>query len=371
MTQADEQLAATATATSTATPTATPTPTPTATPTATATGDTPRWVNPYRHLPKVRWAVQLAYVAFLVLVCWQFVRFVSQALGDGPITAARPPAVEAFLPIAALLGLKRFLLTGIWDGVHPAGLTVLSAALVTAFLARKAFCSWVCPVGALSRGLEWLGRKTLWRRRWPAVPRWLDVPLSTLKYVLFGFFGWSVLSMPLAGIEQFLKLPYNAAADAKMLFFFASPSGTALLVIGFLVVLSLVVKHAWCRWLCPYGGLLGIVSFLSPLSVRRDPDRCNDCRACTRACPAEIRVHAKLRVLSPECTGCLSCVAACTTVGALGLARKAPRAFPAWVVPGVALGVMLGFWAVARATGFWESILPPEAFRLAYRIIGL
>jgi len=350
---------------------AVPDPSPTSPAPAAPGAGVPRWVNPYRHLPKVRWAVQLAYVAFLVLVCWQFVRFVGQALGDGPITAARPPAVEAFLPIAALLGLKRFLLTGIWDGVHPAGLTLLAAAIVTAFVARKAFCSWVCPVGTLSRALEWLGRKTLWRRRWPAVPRWLDLPLSTLKVVLFGAFAWSVLSMPLPAVEQFLKLPYNAAADAKMLFFFASPSGTALGVIGFLVLLSLVVKHAWCRWLCPYGGLLGLVGLLSPLSVRRDAGRCNDCRACTRACPAEIQVHARLRVLSTDCTGCLSCVAACTTEHALGLTRRGPKAFPAWVLPGLALGVMLGFWAVARATGFWESILSAEAFRFAYRIMGL
>jgi polyferredoxin len=331
----------------------------------------PPWVNRHRHLPKVRWAVQLAYVAFLALVCSQFVRFVAQALGDGPITATRPPAVEAFLPIAALLGLKRFLLTGIWDGVHPAGLTLLAAAIVTAFVARKAFCSWVCPVGTLSRGLEWLGRKTLWRRRWPSVPRFVDLPLSTLKYLLFGFFAWSVVGMPLAGLEQFLRAPYNAAADAKMLFFFASPSSGALLVIGTLVLLSLFVKHAWCRWLCPYGGLLGLSSFLSPLSVRRDAERCSDCRACTRACPAEIQVHARLRVVSPECTGCLSCVAACRTKDALALARVGPKVVPAWIRPGVALGVMLGFWAVARATGFWESSLSPAAFRLAYRIMGL
>jgi polyferredoxin len=316
-------------------------------------------------------ARKAVWAAFLAAVCVRFVAFVSQALGGGPLTAERPPAVEAFLPIAALLGLKRFLLTGIWDPVHPAGLTIFAAALATALLARKAFCSWVCPVGALSRGLEWLGRRTLWRRRWPAVPRWLDLPLCGLKYALLGFFLWTVIGMPLEAVEQFIKLPYNAAADAKLLFLFASPGGTFLAALGALVGLSLVVKHAWCRWLCPYGGLLGLLSALSPLAIRRDPAACSDCRACTRACPAEIRVHAKLRVLSPECTGCLSCVAACTTRGALGLTRRGAKAFPAWIVPAVALSVMLGFWAIARATGFWETLLPAEAFRIAYRLTGL
>src|SRR5512144_3438824 len=71
----------------------------------------PRWRNPWRALPRVRAGVQAAYLAFLLLVGWQFARFADQVAGDGPVTAARPPAVEAFLPIAALLGLRRWLAT--------------------------------------------------------------------------------------------------------------------------------------------------------------------------------------------------------------------------------------------------------------------
>ena len=331
-----------------------------------------RWENPHRALPKARWAVQGAYLAFLLLVAWQFVRFHDAVLGDGPVTVARPPAVEAFLPIAALVAAKRFFLTRYWDAIHPAGLTIFLAAIATALVARKAFCSWVCPVGTVSRALEWVGRKTLWRRGWPAVPRWLDLPLSALKYVLLAFFLWTVVvAMPLEAIEGFLQAPYNLAADAKMLALFAHPSATMLAVLGALAVLSLLVKNLWCRWLCPYGALLGVASFLSPVSIRRDPDACNDCRACTRACPNEIPVHARLRVLSTECTGCLSCVAACTTKDCLGVTRKGARAWSPWLVPALCLAVMLGSWAVARATGFWDAGLPAEVTRMAYRIMGV
>jgi polyferredoxin len=315
--------------------------------------------------------VQAAWLVSLVLAGLEFARFFSQARGVGPVTVHRPPVVEAFLPISALLGAKRFLLTRYWDEVHPAGLVVLAAAIATAFVARKAFCSWVCPVGTISRALEWVGRHTLWRRRWPAVPRWLDLPLSATKYVLLGFFVLTVARMPLDALEGFLASPYNAAADAKMLLLFTHPSTTTLVAIGALALLSLAVKHAWCRWLCPYGALLGVASFFSPLLVRRDPATCNDCRACTRACPVEIPVHARLRVLTPECTGCLSCVAACTVPDCLGLARPRRRARSAFLLPAVALATMLGAWALARATGFWETSLGVEAFRWAYRAMGL
>ncbi|MGA8890098.1 MAG: 4Fe-4S binding protein [Anaeromyxobacteraceae bacterium] len=327
----------------------------------------PRWRNPYRAIPAVRWGVQGAYLAFLLLVGWEFVRFHAQAVGPGPVTASRPPSVESFLPISALVGLKRFLLTGYWDPVHPAGLTILAAAIVGALLARKAFCGWICPVGTLSRGLEWLGGKLLWRRRWPAVPRWLDLALSSVKYLLLAFFAWAILwQMPLEALDGFLRSPYNVAADAKMLHFFLDLSSTAGVILLGLVLLSLVVKNAWCRWGCPYGALLGLASWGSPLRIVRDTAACTDCGACTRACPVDIPVQHRAVVRSPECTGCLSCVAVGTVPSCLGVSRS--RRVSPWLVPALGVGTMLAFWGVAVATGFWTTEVPLELFRQAYRM---
>ena len=54
-----------------------------------------------------------------------------------------------------------------------------------------------------------------------------------------------------------------------MLYFFGRLSPFALKVILGLVVFSVVVPYAWCRYLCPYGALLGALSLLSPLKVTR------------------------------------------------------------------------------------------------------
>jgi polyferredoxin len=330
-------------------------------------GKRSRWRNPYRAIPAIRWGVQGLYLAFLLLVGLEFWRFHQQAVSPGPVTATRPPSVEAFLPISALVGLKRFLLTGYWDPVHPAGLTILAAAVVGALLARKAFCGWVCPVGTISRGLEWLAEKLLWRRRWPAVPRWLDLGLMSVKYALLALFAWAILwKMPLAALEGFQRSPYNVAADAKMLLFFLDLTATSAWVLAGLVLLSLVVKNAWCRWGCPYGALLGLASFASPLRIVRDTGTCNDCGACSRACPVDIPVHSRAQVRSPECTGCLSCVAAGTVPSCLGVSRT--KKVSPWLLPAIGVGTMLAFWAVAVATGFWTSEVPLEAFRQAYRM---
>jgi len=331
-------------------------------------GPAPRFENPWRRLPALRFGVQAAYLAFLVLVGVEFGRFYEEALAGVAGSVDRPPAVEAFLPISALVGLKRFALTGRWDAIHPAGLTILLAALASSFLARKFFCGWVCPVGTVSRGLEWLGRKLFWRRRWPRVPRALDYGLMSLKYALLGFFLWTILGgMPLEALEGFLESPYNLAADAKMLLFFGSLSATAALVLATLAGLSLLVKNFWCRYLCPYGALLGLGSWFSPTRVVRDASRCNDCQACSRACPVEIPVARRLSVANPECTGCLSCVAACTVPEVLTVSRRTKGLSP-WLVPTIGVATMLAFWALARASGHWTSVVPPEVFARVYRM---
>ena len=327
--------------------------------------------NPYGSLPALRWLVQAAYVVFFLLVGLEFHSFYRQIVSGGPVTAHRPPSVEGFLPISALVGLKRFLLTGRYDEVHPAGLTILIAAILSSLLARKAFCSWACPVGGLSRALEWAGKKTLWRKRKKetVVNRRVDLFLSSLKYLLLAFFAWAILwKMDGEAIERFLRTPYNYAADAKMLLFFLDMSRTAAIVLVVLCALSVVVKNFWCRYLCPYGALLGLASAASPLRVVRDARTCIDCRACTRSCPVEIPVHRKDAVRTPECTGCLSCVAACPVPDCLAVSTGGTRSLSPYLVPLTGIGTIFLLYGLARATGHWHTSLTSDTLAAVYRI---
>src|SRR4029077_14066630 len=91
-------------------------------------------------------------------------------------------------------------------------------------------------------------------------------------------------------IEQFMRSPYGAIADVRMLNFFRELSETAAIVLGFLVVSSGLVQNFWCRYLCPYGALLGLASLLSPLRIRRSVPACIDCARCAKACPSALPV---------------------------------------------------------------------------------
>ena len=93
----------------------------------------------------------------------------------------------------------------------------------------------------------------------------LDLLLQLCKYTLLLFFIKIILiDMPIAATRGFLDAPYWAIADVKMLHFFTRMSTTSMVVIGILSLLSVIYRNFWCRYLCPYGALLGLLSMLSP-----------------------------------------------------------------------------------------------------------
>ncbi len=294
-------------------------------------------------------------VALAVEIGAEFVHWVG-ALRAGEAAGARPPGVEGFLPIAALMSLRYLWTTGQVHTVHPAGLVILLAILATSLLLKKAFCSWLCPIGTLSEALAALGRRLLGRR--PGLPRRVDLPLRGLKYLLLVFFVYVIfVAMSSADLAAFLDSPYSRMADVKMLLFFERLSALGLVVLATLAVLSALVPYFWCRYLCPYGALLGIASLLSPLKVTRHAPACIDCGLCTRACPARLPVERLARVRSDECFACLSCVAACPVPRALRV--EAPAPWRAAVRPPVFAALLLllfgGTLLAARTWGPWRN----------------
>ena len=280
---------------------------------------------------------------------------------------ARPAGVEGWLPIAGLMNFKYWLSTGKIPATHPAAMFLFISFLAIAFLLRKAFCSWVCPVGTLSEYL-WRSGRVIFRRNFQ-LPRWLDLPLRSLKYLLLGFFVWAVANMSADAIEQFMHTPYGAIADVRMLNFFRYLSETASIVLGVLVIASVLVQNFWCRYLCPYGALLGIVSFFSPLRIRRSEDTCIDCAKCAKVCPSSLPVDKLITIKSAECTGCLECVAICPAEGSLQMAL--PRwtrphdegRLPAWAMA-VAIAVLfLGIVGFAKSAGYWNGDVPDYVYR--------
>ena len=319
----------------------------------------------------LRSAVQLAFVLLCIWIGIEFYLFVKWGVSGGlERFYSRPPGVEGFLPISALISLKYWLQTGIVNEVHPSGLFIFIAILAVSLLLKKAFCSWLCPVGTLSESLWMLGKRMFGRNL--SVPRWLDYPLRSLKYLLLLFFAVSIWQMDLPALKAFIYSPYNKVADIKMYLFFAEITPFALWTIIILMVLSVPIKNFWCRYLCPYGALLGATSWLSPLKITRNKKTCIDCELCTKACPANIAVHkvGRMRpsktvgqVWSDECTGCLACVEVCPVVNTLDV-RVSARHKPVqnWVFGVLLAGVFVAITGTAVLLGQWQNRLSKEEY---------
>ena len=304
--------------------------------------------------------------AFLLLNLWigaKFYFWVRQfEVGDGTALVARPAGVEGWLPIAGLMNLKYWMLSGEIPRVHPAAMFLLLAFLSMAFLFRKAFCSWLCPIGTFSEYL-WRAGKRLFGRNFH-LPRWLDLPLRSLKYLLLLFFVWAISSMSAMGIRDFMQSPYGLIADVKMLNFFRHIGETGLIILGVLVAASVFVPNFWCRFLCPYGALLGLTAWLSPVKIRRNPEPCIDCAKCAKACPSALPVDKLVKIQSVECTGCLECVAVCPAENALSMSlppllmpKRRMFALPTWAMAAGIAVLFLGVAGFAKATGHWNTTI--------------
>jgi polyferredoxin len=298
-----------------------------------------------------------------------FYFWVRQFEPDGaPTSLQRPAGVEGWLPIAGLMNLRYFILSHHVPALHPAAMFLLIAFLSMSFLFRKAFCSWLCPVGTISEYLWRAGQKLFGRNF--QLPRWLDIGLRGLKYLLLGFFTWAVTSMAVDELAAFMNSPYGVIADVKMLNFFRHMGETGAIVIGVMVVASLFIQNFWCRYLCPYGALLGITALVSPTRIRRNPELCIDCAKCAKACPSALPVDKLITIKSAECTGCLECVAVCPAKDTLslslpripGLVHRAPKV-PVWAMAAGIAVLFFGIVGFAKTSGYWDSHVPRAIYQ--------
>jgi polyferredoxin len=266
---------------------------------------------------------------------------------------------------------KYFLLTGRVSAIHPAAMFLFMAFLLMSLNLKKAFCAWICPVGTLSEVLWKLGRRAFGRNL--RLPRWADIPLRVLKYLLLGFFVFIIGAMSAEALESFMRTPYGLVADVKMLNFFRNMGLTAATVLAVLVLGSMLVQNFWCRYLCPYGALMGLFSLLSPVKICRDAEACVDCGKCARVCPAGLPVDRLMQIRSAECSACLVCVAACPAQDALQFSlppRRAEAPAQRWfrralgplAVTGILAYIFFGLILLARVTSHWQTEIPRAVY---------
>lgn len=309
---------------------------------------------------RTRLLVQGFFALASILIGFRFVAFYQAAQAGALPLPTRPPGAEGYLPISGLMGILDWMYQGTLNTIHPAATILVMMALAMALFLRKGFCSWVCPVGFFSELLARFGRWSFGRnfRIW----KWLDIPLRSLKYLLMAFFLGAIINMGADGLQEFIQSPYNRVADIKMGLFFVEMSRVGIIVMGTLILGSVFYQGFWCRYLCPYGALLGLVSWFSPTRIIRQADPCVSCGMCDKVCMARLPVSTAEKVMSPECTGCLDCVAVCPVPGALDVRTAGGRRLSSLAFAGALMGIFMAGYLGARTAGVWSNQISDQEY---------
>jgi len=166
--------------------------------------------------------------------------------------------------------------------------------LVAALFFGRVFCSGVCPLGAIQE---------LVMLKQVNVPRKLDRAL-----------GWGPwIYLVLAVVFAVLPIAYRdfliCRFDPFVGFFRFTGQAWLLMLGGLFLVAGVFIGRPYCRWLCPYGALLSILSRYAWRSFSITPDRELDCGLCVDACPyGAIENH---RAVRTACFACGRCYRSC------------------------------------------------------------
>ncbi len=139
--------------------------------------------------------------------------------------------------------------------------------LVFTLFFGRTFCAAVCPLGAIQEVVA---------VRSVRVPSWLDHALGIVPHVYLGaavIFAVSGTAFVICRYDPFVAM-FRLNGDVNMLVF-----GACLLFLG------LFIGRPYCRYLCPYGAILGALSKVAKWHARIPPKECIQCRLCEDSCP--------------------------------------------------------------------------------------
>jgi ferredoxin len=221
--------------------------------------------------------------------------------------------------------------------------------LVMAVAYRRSFCGMLCPLGTLQGLFGAAGHKLFGRRL--TVPRAVDRVARYLKYavlVLFALWTWQAAELVLRPYDPWVAWAHLTSPELLSTY----GIGLAILIVS--LAGSFVYERFFCKYLCPAGALLGLLSRVSFLNIRRDADTCIDCGRCDQACMMNVPVATADVVKSSECISCNECVNACPVPGALKVTAPGGARATALVATGAVVAIMVGIVGATTLTGAFD-----------------
>jgi ferredoxin-type protein NapH len=243
----------------------------------------------------VQFVVALFYVALPILHLFDIhgVAGTLASLRIGPIDLTEPASA-----IAGALASRTFTWTmGI--GVAP--------VVLLALVIGPVFCSWICPWGLISEGIDRV-RGRIFGKRWRGeswtISRWPRfVILMLLVCASIG------ASLPLVSL---LSAPRAITALPLEVIYLRTVSPlTAIVLLAVLGIELFAPRRIWCRALCPVGSTAALLRTPKTATIRWEVSRClcPGVPLCHMSCPWAVDPRRKSTL--DACTNCMACVDVC------------------------------------------------------------
>ena len=168
---------------------------------------------------------------------------------------------------------------------------LISFTVLSTVLWGRLYCGRICSFGALTQLMD----RILPSRLRVELPPRVDRNAIYIKYLLLG-----------GALCYFLVTRDNLIYKYIEPFWMFTLSGSTVMwiMLGFLLLTTVFVRNFYCRYLCPLGAALGLLSNLTVLRIKRWSE-CNSCKICEKAC--EWGAIRGPRILVTECVRCDDC----------------------------------------------------------------
>ncbi len=164
--------------------------------------------------------------------------------------------------------------------------------VILALFFGRIYCGYICPFGAIQE-LLFITKLQL------KIPEGIKKFLNKIKYLLFIYLLIRVLitnEVILSGYTPF-----------KSFFILGGTAGTIIITV-ITAILSIVIFRPFCRFFCPLGVFLGLVSFFKKNRIIA-ASQCVKCGKCTETCPVGAVKNNKID--PKECINCCKCLDCC------------------------------------------------------------
>ena len=239
-----------------------------------------------------------------------------------PGEAGSGGSFDAFCPFGAIESMWKYVATSLTlKTTNLLNFAIMSGVLAVSLVAGRAFCGWMCPLGAVQEGLAHLsrrlgGEKRHMRGKQAKVKFPMRLPVQADR--LLPYAKYLILVLVILSSAFVVYPPLHQFCPARAVFSFKLTNGLMWSVLLIFIITSMLVERVWCKYLCPLGAMLAIFNKLSPVRLSTDFGSCNSCGRCDSECSMGIQEIPE-NLSATECIRCLECLETCADDDALAL----------------------------------------------------